>query len=33
MMTPEARNKLFGRVVIVLMAVLLAAYVAPMFLR
>lgn len=32
-MTPEARNKLFGRVVIVLMALLLAAYLAPMFLR
>jgi hypothetical protein len=32
-MTPEARNKLFGRAVIILMALLLAAYVAPMFLR
>ena len=32
-MTPEARNKLFGRVVLVLMGVLLAAYLAPMFLR
>ncbi len=32
-MTPEARNKLFGRVVIVLMGVLLAAYMAATFLR
>jgi hypothetical protein len=32
-MTPEARNKLFGRAVIILMALLLAAYVAPMFLQ
>ena len=32
-MTPEARNKLVGRAVIILMAVLLAAYIAPMFLR
>ena len=32
-MTPEGRNKLFGRVVIVLMGVLLAAYLAATFLR
>lgn len=32
-MTPEARNKLFGRVVIVLMGLLLAAYMAATFLR
>jgi len=32
-MTPEARNRLFGRVVIVALGLLLAAYLAPMFLR
>ena len=32
-MTPEGRNKLFGRVVIVLLGLLLAAYLAPMLLR
>ena len=32
-MTPEARNKWFGRAVIILMGLLLAAYVVPMFLR
>jgi hypothetical protein len=32
-MTPEARNKLFGRAVIVVLGLLLAAYLAPMFLR
>jgi hypothetical protein len=32
-MTPEGKNKLFGRIVIVLMGVLLAAYMAATFLR
>ena len=32
-MTPEARNKLFGRVMIVLLGLLLAAYIAATFLR
>jgi hypothetical protein len=32
-MTPEARNKLFGRVMVVLMGALLAAYLAATFLR
>ena len=32
-MTPEARNKLFGRVILVVLGLLLAAYIAPMFLR
>ncbi len=32
-MTPEARNKLFGRAMIVLMGLLFAAYMAATFLR
>jgi hypothetical protein len=32
-MTPEARNKLVGRVMVVLMGVLLAAYLAATFVR
>jgi hypothetical protein len=32
-MTPDARNKWFGRAVLILMGLLLAAYVVPMFLR
>jgi hypothetical protein len=32
-MTPDARNKWFGRAVLILMGLLLAAYFAPMFLR
>jgi len=32
-MTPEARNKLFGRVMIVALGLLLAAYFLPAFLR
>jgi hypothetical protein len=32
-MTPEARNRLFGRVMVVLMGALLAAYLAATFLR
>ncbi len=32
-MTPEARNKLIGRAMVVLLGVLLAAYLAATFLR
>jgi hypothetical protein len=32
-MTPEARNKLFGRAMIILMGLLFAAYMAATFLR
>jgi hypothetical protein len=32
-MTPEARNKWFGRAVLTLLGLLLAAYIVPMFLR
>jgi hypothetical protein len=32
-MTPEARNRLFGRAMVILLVVLLAAYVAVTFLR
>jgi hypothetical protein len=33
MMTPEARNKLLGRVMIILLGLLAAAYFVPSFLR
>lgn len=32
-MTPEARNKLVGRVILILLGLLLAAYLVPMLLR
>lgn len=32
-MTPEARNKLVGRIVIILLGLLVAAYVIPLFVR
>jgi hypothetical protein len=32
-MTPDARNKLLGRAMIILLALLLAAYFVPSFLR
>lgn len=32
-MTPEGRNKLVGRAILVLLGLLLVAYIAPMFLR
>ena len=32
-MTPEARNKLAGRLLIILLGLLLAAYFVPSFLR
>jgi hypothetical protein len=32
-MTPEGRSKLFGRLMIILLGLLIAAYVVPIFLR